>query len=191
MKQKETFKTIFLYLAILLAILPFLVTFNGVLTHLVEKFSLYNWVQERIVPIQSQLVGLLARPFGINYVPFRDGMLVNGIPMQMSWNCLGWQSLLLFSASLVMGLKSSFYSFLSKTQVIVLGLFGIFWMNLLRIAFTVLLAAFAMPVFRIVFHDYLAAITTVVFLIGFWWFSYAYVLEEKSELGKRSLIREG
>jgi len=173
----------------MLAILPFLVTFNGVLTHFVEKFELYVWVQERVVPIQSQLVGLIVRPLGISYEAFRDGMLVNGLPMQMTWNCLGWQSLLLFGTSLLMGLKNGTYSRFSKIQVIILGLFGIFWINLFRIALTVVLAAFAMPVFRIVFHDYLAAITTVVFLIGFWWFAYSYVLESKKpdvqeEVGK-------
>lgn len=179
MKQKETFKTIFLLLAILLAVLPFLLTFNQILTDLVEKFELYNWVQAQVVPIQSQLVGYLVRPLGVDYLPFRDGMLVNNIPMQMTWNCLGWQSLLLFGASLLMGLKGGRYKTSTKAQVIILGLFGIFWVNLLRIAFTVFLAAFAMPVFRIVFHDYLAAITTVVFLVGFWWFSYSFILESK------------
>jgi len=179
MKQKQIFKTILLYLAILLAVLPFLVTFNAVLTELVERFELYNWIQERIVPIQSQLVGLLVKPFGISYVPFRDGMLVNEIPMRMTWNCLGWQSLLLFGASLVIGLRDASYTMLSRFQVVILGLFGIFWVNLFRITFTVLLAAFVMPIFRIVFHDYLAAATTVLWLIFFWWFSYSFVLEEK------------
>lgn len=179
MRQKETFKSIFLYLSILLAILPFLVTFNEILTALVERFELYIWVQERIVPIQSQLAGLLVRPLGIDYVPFRDGMLVNGMPMQMTWNCLGWQSLLLFGGSLIVGLKEGTFSIFSKAQVFILGLFGIFWINLIRIAFTVVLAAYAMPIFRVVFHDYLAAITTVIFLVGFWWFSYAFVLQER------------
>ncbi len=177
--QKQTFKTIFLLLAILLAVLPFLLTFNALLTDLFERFRVYVWIQDRVVPIQVYLVGVLAQPFGIEYVAYRDGMLVNGLPMKMTWNCLGWQSLLLFGASIVMGLKNSSYSLFSKTQVIVLGFFGIFWINLFRIAFTVFLAAFAMPVFRIVFHDYLAAITTVVFLVGFWWFSYSFVLEKK------------
>lgn len=179
MREKETFKIIFIFLAVSLMLLPFLVSFNEVLTKLVEKFGLYVWVQEQVVPLQTQLVGVLVRPFGIIYTAYRDGMVVNGLPMRMTWNCLGWQSLLLFGASLLMGLRGSSYTWFSKLQVIILGLFGIFWVNLLRITFTIILATFAMPFFRIVFHDYLAAITTVVFLLCFWWFSYAFVLEER------------
>ncbi|MFV1917280.1 MAG: exosortase/archaeosortase family protein [Patescibacteria group bacterium] len=188
MQQKQTFKTIFLLLAILLAILPFILTFNALLTDLVERLKLYVWIQDRVVPIQSYLIGLLARPFGIEYIAYRDGMLVNGIPLKITWNCLGWQSLLLFGASLIMGLRKSSYTLFTKTQVVILGLFGIFWVNLLRIAFTVLLAVFAMPIFKIVFHDYLAAITTVAFLVGFWWFAYSFVLEERKSIVKEEVI---
>lgn len=174
--QKKTFKTIFLYLAILLAILPFILTFNQLLTDLFEKFKLYVWLQSKIVPVQTVLVGLIVRPLRIDYQPFRDGMMVNGLPLKMTWNCLGWQSLLLFGVSLVMGLKGAEYSAFSKIQVVVTGLFGVFWVNLLRLAFIVVLAAWASPIYRYVFHDYLAAIVTVVFLVAFWWFSYSYVL---------------
>ncbi len=182
MKQKETFKTIFFLLAILLAVLPFLVilvSFNEFFTHLVERLQLYTWMQDRVVPVQSQLVGVIVRPLGIQYVSLRDGMLVNGLRMQITWNCLGWQSLLLFGISLFLGLKGGSYTFSSKFQVIILGLFAIFWVNLLRISFIVFLAAYTMPLYRIVFHNYLAALTTLVFLIWFWWFAYSFVLEER------------
>src|SRR3972149_1315339 len=105
MREKKTFQTIFLLLSVILMILPVILTFNDVLTRLVEKFVLYAWFQERIVPFQTQLIGLLLRPFGVEYTPFKDGMLVNGLPLKMTWNCLGWQSLLLFGLSLVMGLR--------------------------------------------------------------------------------------
>ena len=37
-------------------------------------------------------------------------------------------------------------------------------------------------VYQLIFHNFLAAIATVVFLIGFWWFAYRFVLEEKEEV---------
>ena len=160
-------------------ILPFIVSFNEALTKLVERFVLYVWIQEHIVPLQTRLVGVLVMPFGLDYTAYNNGMVVNGLRMGMTWNCLGWQSLLLLGVSLFAGLRGGKYKFLSKVEVLILGLIGIFWVNLIRIAFTVLLAVYALPVFRIVFHDYLAAFTTVAFLLGFWWFAYSFVLVER------------
>jgi hypothetical protein len=59
-----------------------------------------------------------------------------------------------------------------------IGILGTFWLNILRMLLTVLLAVHTPAIFRVVFHDYLAAITTVIWLFGFWWFSYSFVLEE-------------
>ena len=50
-------------------------------------------------------------------------------------------------------------------------------------------AAFAIPIFRIVFRDYLAAITTALFLLGFWWFSYSFVLEERVDHASKNHVR--
>ena len=78
MKEKRTFAIIFALLAIFLAVLPFLVTFNEALTHLVEKLGAYMWVQERIVPLEVKMVGVLVTPLGINYLAHQNGMTVNG-----------------------------------------------------------------------------------------------------------------
>ena len=65
MRQKKTFKAIFLFLSVLLMVLPVMLTFNNVLTRLVEKFVLYVWLQERIVPLQTRLIGL-TRPISMS-----------------------------------------------------------------------------------------------------------------------------
>ena len=98
--------------------------------------------------------------------------------MGITWNCLGWQSLVLLLVSLFVGLRGQ-YTKLSLLEVAGIGILGIFWLNIFRMVFTILLAVHAAPLFRIVFHDYLAAISTVIFLFGFWWFAYSYVLETK------------
>ena len=71
------------------------------------------------------------------------------------------------------------YTFFSKTEAFLIGLLGTFLINLLRITLTVILLVVARPLFAVVFHDYLAAIVTIVWLIVFWWFAYAFVLDEK------------
>jgi len=188
MREKKTFAMLFALLAIFLAVLPFVVTFNEVLTHLVEKFRLYMWVQEGVVPSEIKMVGVLVRPLGINYVAHGGGMTVNGRYAQMTWNCVGWQSLLLLTITLVVGLRGN-YTFWSRVEAALIGLLGTFLVNLFRLTFIVVLLAFAPPIFSIVYHDYLAAIVTIIWLFGFWWFSYSYVLEEKQPFVGKEVIK--
>lgn len=177
MNQKRIFLIIFALLAILLAVLPFLVSFNEVLTHLVERFRLYMWVQEKIVPLEVKMIGVLVKPLGINYLAHQSGLTVNGTYAEMTWNCIGWQSLLLLLITLIVGLRGS-YTFLSKMECLLIGLLGTFLVNLLRMVVIVVILAISRPLFAVVFHDYLAAIVTALWLFAFWWFSYGFVLEE-------------
>jgi len=178
MRQKQTFIVIFALFAVFLAVLPFLVTFNEALTHLIERIGIYVWIQERIVPLEVRMVGALVKPLGINYLAHSEGMTINGTYARMTWNCIGWQSLLLFFVSAIVGLRGS-YTLWSKIEAILIGLLGTVLVNLGRMAAIVVILAVSRPLFAIVFHDYLAAIVTIIWLFAFWWFSYAYVLEAK------------
>lgn len=182
MNQKRLFNSIFLLLTISLVVLPFLVTFNEVLTKFVEKFHLYRLIQAYIVPIQVQLVGVVVGLFNISYTPYGNGFIVGDTYLKVTWNCIGWQSLLLFIGSLFVALKGTSFTTLSKLKAIVIGLLGIFWVNIFRMSFIVLLANISMPVFRIVFHDYLAAIVTIIYLFAFWSFAHGYILEGKGNI---------
>jgi len=179
-KQKKVFLAILLVLALVLATAPFLVTINEVLTRIVEKNLLYGWVQEHVVPIEAKMMGAILIPFGYEYgfSPSNSMIVVNGVKMGITWNCLGWQSLLLLFVSLVVGLRGR-YKRWSMMEALGIGILGTFWLNILRMLLTVLLAVHAPAIFRMVFHDYLAAISTVIWLFGFWWFSYSFVLEER------------
>lgn len=180
MKQKGVFKIIFALLAIMVAILPFLVSFNDILTRLVEKIGLYLWIQEKIVPWEIRMVGVLIRPLGINFIAHPEGFTVNGAYAKLSWNCIGWQSLFLFLITLPFGFKGGSYTLISQIETFFIGILGTFLINLGRMAFTVVLLVVSRPLFAVVFHDYLAATITVIWLLGFWWFSYAFILMPKT-----------
>mgnify|MGYP001139749580 CR=1 FL=1 len=182
MQQKKVFQYIFISLAIMLMVLPFVLPFNDILTRIVEKSGWYMWIQEKIVPWEVKMVGVMVKPLGIKFVAYPEGFKANGIYAELSWNCIGWQSLALFLISLPFGFKGGNYTFFSKIEAFLIGILGTFLINLLRITFTVVLLVVSKPLYAIVFHDYLAAIMTVIWLVVFWWFSYAFVLEE----GKRS-----
>lgn len=183
-KHKRVFISIFLVFSVVLLILPFVVSFNEVLTEIVEKNVMYVWIQDNIVPIEAKMMGAILMPFGYNYAfsPTNSSIIVNGLTMGITWNCLGWQSFLLLFVSLLVGFRGK-YSRLSIGEALLIGILGTFWLNILRMTFTVLLAVHAAPIFRIVFHDYLAAGTTVAWLFVFWWFSYSYSLVPKKESG--------
>lgn len=141
-RQKKTFISIFSFLTILLATLPFLLTFNEILTHFVESIKVYGWIQKFIVPVQIKMVGVLVRPFGINYAATGSTISINGHFAALTWNCLGWQSLLLLMITLIAAFREGQYTFLSKVEAVVIGLTGTFLINLFRISFIVMLLLF-------------------------------------------------
>jgi len=179
MKQKKTFQIMLALLAVMLMVLPFVVSFNEALTKGVEKLGWYMWVQEKVVPVEVKMVGVLVRPFGIDYQAHIEGLTVNGTYARLTWNCIGWQSLLLLLISLIVGLSAGKYTLVSKVETVLIGLLGTFIVNLLRMVLIVVILAVSRPLFAVVFHDYLAAVVTVVWLVFFWWFSYTFVLEER------------
>lgn len=180
MKQKQVFFAILIGFSLLLVILPFLVTFNDVLTQILEKNLLYGFIQSSIVPQEAKVMGAILIPFGYQFGVAQNaqGIVVDGIFLGLTWNCLGWQSFLLFLVTLLVGLRGK-YQRLSILEAVGIGILGTFWVNIFRMVFTIILAVHLPAVFRIVFHDYLAAIVTIVWLFFFWWFAYSFVLETK------------
>ncbi len=156
-----------------------MLTFNEALTKLAERFILYHALQKYLVPIEVGMVALLLSPFPLKIVTYTNGFMVNATFLEMTWNCLGWQSLLLFFITLLAGLRDSRYTIGSVLEVFLIGLLGTFLINLSRLSVIVLIFAYLRPIYGYIYHDYLAAFLTIIWLFGFWWFAYRYVLEEK------------
>lgn len=173
-------------LVIMLSILPFVTTFNSALTNLINGVGLYKTLQDHLVPFESRLVIGVIRAFKIPafLAPIGDTvsfyLLKENVylPIQIQWNCLGWQSLLLLGISFLFGLEKRF-SGVSKLECVLVGILGTFLINVFRMVFVVIGAYFINKLFAFIVHDYLAALTTIIWLTFFWWFSYRYILEEK------------
>lgn len=188
MQQKRTFKAIFIMLALLLVTLPFVTTFNSVLTELINRIGLYQKMQEVLVPFESRSIVLVLRSIGIKsfLAPAGDEMsfyLLKGYeywPVQLQWNCLGWQSMLLLGISFLAGFQGSFTK-RSMFECVLIGILGTFLMNVARMVFITTGVYYVNTIFANLIHDYFAALTTIVWLLFFWWFSYAYVLKEREE----------
>ena len=176
--EKVTFKNIFLVLAVILVILPFLTTFSEQLTGLLQKTPIYLFIQNYIVPFEVRIVALILNLMKIPVGFSQDQITVSGQPLQVTWNCLGWQSVLFLLVSLFTGLQGNF-KLTSKLEVLAIGILGTFWINILRITFISILGGYYPSVFAIVFHDYFATLVTAAWLFLFWWFAYSFVLESK------------
>lgn len=176
-RQKSTFQLIFLALAMILIIMPFITTFNEFLTKIVERFHFYTILEDSVVPYLSRLVAVVLRPWGYTIAGTYLGLFImeKNLSVQIAWNCIGWQSMILIAITLVTGLQGH-YSRFSKGQTVLIGLLGTFLLNVFRIASVVLVAIYFGHFPAVIYHDYFSNLLIVLWLFLFWWFAYAYVL---------------
>lgn len=179
--MKRTFLTIFILTAVILAVLPFLTTFTDLFTQLIMRIEVYRRLQNLVIPYELRLVGTLINALGIptavgnTFIQLQVGGREEVI--HLAWNCVGWQSLAIFLVTLMTGLSGNF-TWLSKLECLLIGILGTFFLNIARIVFSILAIAYVNQVFAYVLHDYLMVLITILWLFFFWWFSFAFVLEE-------------
>jgi exosortase/archaeosortase family protein len=94
----------------------------------------------------------------------------------ISWNCIGWQSLVLFGISLVSGLRGG-QSAEARVQVVCIGVAGTTLLNLVRVAAVAAIAATIGVAPAVLFHDYGGTILFVGFLFAFWMFAQRWILD--------------
>ena len=175
---RERFSAIFIIFALLLMMLPFISTFNEFLTNLFLKWELYRILQNIVVPYEAKIIAGIMNLVGISALAVPKGVWVKGNFLEIQWNCLGWQSVVLLLASLMAGFQGKF-SWPSRIEVVVIGLLGTFLINIFRLTFVGFLAVDVNKSIAIFFHDYLSLVFVLMWFFVFWWFSYSYVLEER------------
>src|SRR5260370_31623486 len=84
----------------------------------------------------------------------------------ISWNCIGWQSLLLLGVSFVSGLRGR-QPLTSRIQVIVIGVAGTMLLNPIRVAAVAALEATWGHLPAPIFHAYRATIPVLGWLFTF------------------------
>ena len=178
-----TYQMILLLAAGLLLVLPFITTFNEFLTRAVIELRLDRILTDWVVPTEVRFIALILQPLGITtevtdvalylYRPGSDFP----IPVYISWNCVGWQSFILFGITLVTGLQGPF-PVRRKMKLIALGLLGTFWMNLLRMTAVALVAYFFGRLPAVIFHDYGGTLMILIWLAVFWYSLFNYFLAD-------------
>src|SRR2546427_8796394 len=154
----------------LLTVLPLVTTFDELLTSWAMRLGANNPLQS-IVPVESRMVVSLLGLVGVHAAASGSHLVVWDSSGSMhtlfiSWNCIGWQSLILFGVSLISGLRGG-HGFEMRAQVVLIGVAGTMLLNLVRVALVAWIAAtFGVgPV--IFFLDYGGTVMFVVFLFAF------------------------
>lgn len=182
---KRSGKGIFLVIVFFLMLFPLINTFNEFLVRVVEPFIFIKPIQDVIIPYEVRIVRVI---LGLLSVPMTQGdtwassiTLIKGggqEPIVVVWNCLGWQSLLVVVGTLVTGLTGRF-TFVSKIEVLIIGLLGTFLLNIGRIVMIFFLFYHFDRRFAMIFHDYGSVMLTIGWLMFLWWWAFRFVLEPK------------
>ncbi|HKW06063.1 MAG TPA: exosortase/archaeosortase family protein [Candidatus Dormibacteraeota bacterium] len=184
MKQRENVNlTIIAMACALLMLLPLVTTFNELLTAWAMQLGGNNPLQA-IVPTESRMVVTLLGFAGIRAASSGSHLVVwDGAgsmhTLFISWNCIGWQSLVLFGVSLISGLRGG-HSFESRAQVVCIGVAGTMLLNLLRVSAVAAIAATVGVAPAVLFHDYGGTILFVGFLFAFWAFAQRWLLTSRA-----------
>lgn len=155
----------------LLMLLPLVTTFDDFLTSWALTLGANNPLQS-IVPVEARMVVSLLGLIGVRAAASGSHIVVWDTAGTMhtlfiSWNCIGWQSLLLLGVSCFSGLRGQ-QTLASRLQVIVIGVAGTMLLNLVRVAAVAALEATWGHLPALIFHDYGGTILVIGWLFVFW-----------------------
>jgi len=182
--HKKTFIFIFLIFSIILLLLPLFSTTSELMAKIINNLGWGRFISNFIVPFETRAIAGIIQLFGyqVQAAPKTVSIFRNGAweTVWISWNCIGWQSIILFGITLIVGLQGNFKR-IAKLECIAIGILGTILVNFLRIALVTYLIFNFNFIPAAVLHDYLSAFVLIIWLFFFWYFSYSFVLEDKTE----------
>jgi len=165
-------RTLILAAALIFLTLPLVITFGDLLAHVATATG-FDKVVNTVVPYETTAVADMLKGFGLSAGNNANSVWLGGgfIPVTalVDWNCAGWQGFALFGITSVLGL-GEVRSNGARLSTFLLGLGGVFVVNVLRIFFVVLIGYYVSYPAAIIFHDYGGAIMTLAWLVVFWTF---------------------
>jgi exosortase/archaeosortase family protein len=178
-RDRELNLTLLAIASALLMLLPLVTTFDDLLTTWAMRLGAGNPLQT-IVPVEARMVVGLLGAVGIHAAASGSHLVVwDGAgamhTLFISWNCIGWQSLVLLGLSLITGLRGR-HPLEARAQVIVIGLAGTMLLNLFRVSAVAAIAATVGVSPAILFHDYGGTLLVISYLFLFWAFVQRWIL---------------
>ena len=163
--------------AALLLLTPFIATLDDLLAVLAQRSGLDAIVagiaapEARVVAAALNLIGSPASSSGATLWVYG----AHPVKLVIGWNCVGWEGLVIFGMTLVVGLRPHEH-WEATLHVLTIGILGTVVVNLVRIMLVSLLAANAGYYPAIFVHDWAATLFTVAWLFGFWAFAQRWIL---------------
>ena len=183
--RRPIIRLVLMMAAILVMILPFVTTFNEFLTRVVETTGLDRYLTDWVVPMEARMLAVILKLVGIpSMVSTTSVYLDKGgfyLPIYINWNCVGWQSFILYAITLITGIQGPFTRG-SKVEAMVVGFLGTFLVNLLRIASVAVVAYWWGQLPAVIYHDYGGTLIILIWLFIYWWFSHGWLLETMEQL---------
>src|SRR6476660_5910471 len=160
-------------------LVPFVKSFDDVIKSWADAIG-GNKQLQGIVPIEARMVVGLLGLVGVHAAASGSYLVIWDSAGSMhtlfiSWNCIGWQSLILLGVSLFSGLRGR-QPLEARVQVVLIGVAGTMLLNLMRVAAFAVIAATMGQTPAILFHDYGGTILLVVWLFAFWIFVQRWIL---------------
>ncbi|MBU0648185.1 exosortase/archaeosortase family protein [Patescibacteria group bacterium] len=178
----STFQLVIILACVTFLVMPFVTTFNELLTKIIMKVELYKVIQNYVVPFEASMIVSSMKLIGLEASANLTGisMIKDSIPINVyiSWNCIGWQSFILLLLSLFVGLKGPF-TLNSKIETILIGVLGTALINIIRVSLVGLIAYHFGGMAAIIFHDYVSTLFMISWLIVYWLFCYKFILHHK------------
>ena len=179
LRERDVNLTLLALASGMLMLLPLVTTFNDLLTTWAMQLGANNPLQT-IVPVEARMVVGLLGLVGVHAAASGSYMVVWDSAGAMhslfiSWNCIGWQSLVLLGMSLLTGLRGR-HPLEARVQVIVIGVAGTMLLNLLRVAAVAAIAATIGVTPAVLFHDYVGTLLVIAYLFFFWMFAQRWIL---------------
>jgi exosortase/archaeosortase family protein len=166
--------------AVMLMTVPLLITGDQLLTSIAQGLHVddaLGWLTPGIARLTAAMLGLFgvhAATSGADVLPQIGDTYSPAVAV--SWNCLGWQSLVLAALSLTVGLRGE-RSWAVRAGLVFAALVGTVLVNVLRIAVVCVLAARWGYSTALLFHDYGGAVLVIAWLCLFWAVAYGWVLD--------------
>jgi exosortase/archaeosortase family protein len=164
-------------------LIPFMTTINDFLATIAQRTGAASFLLQTLSSTESSIIAaVLSRIIGIHASssgPFLSVSQAQAINAYIDWNCTGWQSWIVLGVTMLVGLYGR-YTTKSKVTCIMLGVFGTFAVNLLRIITIVLVAIYVSTTQALLYHTYGGTIAAIIWLIFFWYISFKYVLKKQN-----------